>query len=374
MKAATNDLMLPGKTPSRRAMLGGMIGVAAAGGLAAQPQALPLWAAAASRGILFGASAGWEVTRDAAYAALHARESRLMVTDTALKFDFLRPEEKPHDFSEADALLGFARTHGMQYRGLPLFWNYLPPDWLTGKSGAEIERIFEEHIEVVVSRYAGHLHSWDVVNEPFWPDHGAVGGFRRGPWFDVLGEAFIERAFRRTAQIDTTAKLVLNEAFTEQDDRLGREVRALMLPLIDRMLDKGLKLDAIGLQAHIKPGVAFDLDKFLRFMDEIAARKLKIYLTEFDIDDETLSPDIARRDEQVAQWTSRFLTPVLKNPAVEVLITWHLSDKYTWYRGADVVPSRKQSFPARPLPFDDRMAAKPMADAMRRAILAAPAR
>ncbi len=33
--------------------------------------------------------------------------------------------------------------------------------------------------------------------------------------------------------------------------------------------------------------------------------------------------DIARRDEAVAQWTTRFLEPVLKNPAIKVLITWN---------------------------------------------------
>lgn len=359
---------------SRREALVGAATVLAAGGLAAQPTRLPLWAAAQQKGILFGASSSWEVIRDPDYAALHARESRLMVTDKALKYDFLRPEEHVLDFSEADALLAFARDHGMQYRGLPLFWNYAPQDWLLRKSKAEVERLFDEHIEVTVSRYAGHLQSWDVVNEPFWPDHGAPGGFRRGVWFDALGERFIERAWRRTAALDTTAKLVLNEAFTEHDDKLGRQVRALMLPLIDRMLDKGLKLDAIGLQAHLRPQVAFDLDKFLRFLDEIRARKLKIYLTEFDVDDQSLPREAAKRDEITAEWTARFLTPVLQNPAVEMLVTWHLSDKYSWYREPEVHRSRPRDFLARPLPFDENMKPKPMVRAILDALNAAPKR
>ncbi|MGL5446944.1 MAG: endo-1,4-beta-xylanase, partial [Rhabdaerophilum sp.] len=200
------------------------------------------------------------------------------------------------------------------------------------------------------------------------------GGFRRGPWFDAMGPDYIFRAFERAARIDRTAKLVLNEAFTEQDDRLGRGVRERMLPLIDRMLDRGLKLDAIGLQAHIKPQLAFNIDAFLRFLDEIAARKLKIYLSEFDIDDQSFPQEQALRDERVALWTSRFLDPVLKNKAVEVLVTWHLSDKYTWYRSAPVVASRPRSFQARPLPFDENMRWKPMADSVHRALLAAGTR
>jgi endo-1,4-beta-xylanase len=358
---------------TRRGILGLGAAMLAAPALA-QPAVLPLWAAAQRSGILFGASASWNIIRDQAYAGLHRAQSRLLVTDVALKFDHLRPDEATFAFDEADALLAFARAEGMWFRGHTLFWNDNPAPWLKGKSGAEIERIFERHIEIVGARYAGAMQSWDVVNEPFWPLGRTPGGFRPGPWFDAMGEAYIARAFQRLARIDTSAKLVLNEAFTERDDALGRGVRTRMLPLIDRLLDKGVKLDAIGLQAHIQPQIAFDIEAILRFMEEISKRGLKIYISEFDIDDVSLSPDPARRDEEVAAWTTRYLAPVLQNPAIAALITWQLSDRYTWYREPAVVRSHKRRFPARPLPFDEAMAEKPMARAMRAAILAAPPR
>ena len=322
----------------------------------------------------FGASASWEVLRDTEYGALHVEHSRLLVTDVATKFDYLRPREDAFEFGEADALLAFARRNGLGFRGAALIWNDWPPPWLNGKSSIELERIFDRHLETVAARYAGQVHSYDAVNEPFWPDSGAPGGFRRGPWYDAMGEEYIARAFRRLAKADPQAKLVLNEAFTEQNDRLGQNVRARMLPLIDRLLDKGIKLDAIGLQAHIRPGIAFDLDPFLRFLDEIAKRKLAIYLTEFDIEDVSFAKEIAKRDEAVALWTRRFLEPALANRAVKVLITWHLADRYTWYREPAVAAERRYRFPARPLPFDDRLQEKPMTHAMREALLGAPFR
>lgn len=353
--------------------LGAAMPVALAGREAAA-QRLPLWAEARRAGILFGASAAWEVIKDTEYGALQAEHSRLLVTDVALKFDYLRPREEVFDFEQPDALLEFARRNGMYFRGAAMFWNDWPAPWLKGKSSRELERIFDEHIDVVAGRYAGAMQSWDAVNEPFWPDSGAPGGFRRGPWYDAMGEAYIARAFLRLAKVDPMAKLVLNEAFCEQDDALGRRVRPAMLGLIDRLLDKGVKLDAIGLQAHIRPGVAFDMDPFLRFLDEIARRKLDIYLTEFDVEDVTMPKEIAKRDEQVALWTTRFLEPVLKNNAVKVLITWHLSDRYTWYREPAVASERRFRFPSRPLPFDDRLNEKPMAFAMRKALQSAPKR
>ncbi len=360
---------------NRRQML--QLGAAASLAVSAVPalgQRLPLWAEARRAGILFGSAAAWEVIKDREYGVLQAEHSRLLATELALKFDYLRPREDAFDFEQPDALLEFARAHGMYFRGAAMFWNDWPAPWLKGKSSREIERIFDEHIDVVGGRYAGAMHSWDAVNEPFWPDAGRPGGFRPGPWYDAMGEAYIERAFRRLSRVDPLAKLVLNEAFTEQDDRLGRQVRAAMLPLIDRLLDRGVKLDAIGLQAHIRPGVAFDIDPFLRFLEEIGRRKLDIYLTEFDVEDLTFPKEIAKRDEQVALWTKRFLEPVLKNRAVKVLIPWHLSDRYTWYREPAVARERGFRFPARALPFDDRLNEKPMAMAIRQALQAAPVR
>ena len=110
-----------------------------------------------------------------------------MTTDTALKFDFLRPSAQKFNFEPADKILAFADAHQIPLRGHTLVWNENAPQWLKGLSGHEIERVFDAHIEKVASRYAGRLHSWDVVNEPFWPLHDKPGGYRDGPWLDGDG-------------------------------------------------------------------------------------------------------------------------------------------------------------------------------------------
>jgi endo-1,4-beta-xylanase len=359
--------------PSRRLMLGLPFAALASSKIDAQPR-LSLGQVALSRGLLFGASSSWEIVNDAEYAALFRREIRLLVTDKALKFDYIRPRENVWNFDEADALHDFAIANGIPLRGHTLIWNDYPPPWLKGKSKAELTGIFDAHIERVGSRFAGKLQSWDVVNEPFWPGHGNSGGFRSGPWYEAMGEAYVERAFERLAQVDRQSLFVLNEAQTERHDETGLRIRHGLLRLIDRLQDRGVKLDAIGLQAHIKPQYPFEIGAFLRFIEEIAKRKLAIYLTEFDIDDMSLSEDPRRRDAEVAQWTTRFLGPVLQNRAVKAVICWHLSDKYSWYREPELVAYRKRNNPARPLPFDDTFREKPMAEAMRAAFLSAPMR
>ena len=349
--------------PSRRDMLAAPLAIMAASSPAEARESLNHLAA--SKGILFGASSSWEVMRDAGYAALFRREVSLLVTDKALKFDFIRPREAEWNFEEAEALHDFALRNGMMLRGHTLVWNDYPPPWLTGKTGAELTRIFDAHIERTGERFAGRLHSWDVVNEPFWPGHGNAGGYRSGPWYDAMGEGYVARAFERLLRVDRHAAFVLNEAQTERHDETGLRIRAGLLTLIDRLQDRGVKLDAIGLQAHIKPQYPFE---------RIAERKLDIYLSEFDIDDESLPAELAARDAAVARWTERFLTPVLKNRAVKALICWHLSDRYSWYREPEIVAHRKRNNPARPLPFDDAFAEKPMVAAIRSALAAAPRR
>ncbi len=76
-------------------------------------------------------------------------------------------------------------------------------------SGAEREKFFDLYIEEVAARYVGKLHSWDVVNEPFWPGHKAPGGYRLGPWYDTFGTEYVRRAFERVAMVDRKTKLVL---------------------------------------------------------------------------------------------------------------------------------------------------------------------
>jgi endo-1,4-beta-xylanase len=47
-------------------------------------------------------------------------------------------------------------------------------------------------IEGLVGRYKGRVWAWDVDNEAI--DEGK--GWRRSPWFNIIGEDFMERAFR----------------------------------------------------------------------------------------------------------------------------------------------------------------------------------
>jgi endo-1,4-beta-xylanase len=167
-----------------------------------------------------------------------------------------------------------------------------------------------------------------------------------------MGEDYIPRAFKAAAAADPNAKLVLNEAFCEQDDDLGKSVRPRLLDLVSDLKHAGIKLDAVGFQAHLKPHLPFDDQAFAAYLERIAALDVDIYITEFDVDDSSLPDDLATRDRIVADRCAKFLGTVLAVPRIKALICWHLSDRYSWYKSADWYAAAVAKFggnPSRPV-------------------------
>ncbi|MCX7900490.1 MAG: endo-1,4-beta-xylanase, partial [Methylocystis sp.] len=177
--------------------------------------------------------------------------------------------------------------------------------------------------------------------------------------------SYVERAFKRAAAVDPKAKLTLNEAQCDNDrEGWGLAIRPLLAALVERLLDQGAPVHAIGLQSHLQPQWPSDYAEFARYISRFGEKGLDIYISEFDVNDEAFPNNIAARDEAVADACRRFLKPVLAVPQVKMLVTWQLSDRHSWYRD---IARRKRPRPQRlprPLPFDENFTPKPMRAAM----------
>ena len=342
-------------------------GVAVSGGDAFAAADESLGAIAAANGFVFGAAAGPVIDKDLAYRELYTRHARLVTTDIALKMGTIAPQSGPKRFESADRLLNFCARNDIPMRGHCLIWNEWVPSWIKSMSVAERKRFFDEYIEEVVGRYEGKLQSWDIVNEPFWPGHKAPGEYRLGPWYETFGTDYVRRAFQRAALADKNTRFVLNEAQTERDDAVGRAVREGLLRLVDELKDAGVPLHAVGLQGHLQPRYPYDAGRFAEFVHALAERKVDIYVTEFDVRDDTFPDDIPARDAMIADTAERFLNNVLSIAAVKMVIAWELADNYSFYTGAAKKKNPLAERLPRPLPFDDAMQKKPLWFAMARA-------
>jgi endo-1,4-beta-xylanase len=333
----------------------------------AASSAQSLGAIAAKSGIVFGAACGPVIEKDLAYRELYQTHARIITTDVAMKMGTIAPQPGAKRFESADRLLQFCASNRIPMRGHCLIWNEWVPQWIKSMSVVERQAFFDAYIEEVAARYVGKLHSWDVVNEPFWPGHKAPGGYRLGPWYDAFGTGYVRRAFERVAAVDKKTKLVLNEAQSERDDEVGLVVRSGLLRLVDELKDAGVPLHAVGLQSHLQPRYPHDPGRFSEFLHALAGRGVEIYLTEFDVRDDTFPDDVAARDAMIAETAEKFLTNALRVPAVKTVIAWELADNYSFYTDAAKKKDPLAQRLPRPLPFDSSMQKKPLWFAMARA-------
>jgi endo-1,4-beta-xylanase len=147
--------------------------------------------------------------------------------------------------------------------------------WISGSNG-------------IVTRYAGKIKAWDVVNEPMSDGNSglrtssntSIPSPRPGDWFfwaDYLGRAAALHAFQYAKTADPNALLFINdynlETNTAKLDSLIAYVRELQ--------GEGAKIDGIGTEMHIayntpRPGIdaAFQA---------LAATGLKVRISELDV-------------------------------------------------------------------------------------------
>jgi endo-1,4-beta-xylanase len=110
----------------------------------------------------------------------------------------------------------------------------------------------------------------------------------------------------------------------------------------------------------------------MAFFNQLDAMKLKVLITEMDVNDKGFPAEpIAARDEAVAATYGSYLRTMLDDPNVIAVLTWGITDRYTWLNYED---RRADGKPNRCLPFDAEFQAKPAFFAVREALLKAQTR
>lgn len=328
---------------------------------------------AAVKGLFFGVGTGyWGLNEDEDFKALVLRESAVLVPDQELKWLDLRPSPDGFDFTRSDWLVDFALANQMIVRGHTLIWYLAMPDWFEKYVSSEnVENLFETHIRTVTQRYAGRMHSWDVVNEAIAPEEGRKDGLRKTAWLNYLEEYYIDHAFRIAAEVDPEALLIYNDYGFEYDTAEDEARRKAVLQLLERLKSRGVPIHGLGVQSHLRSDRRVNPTQLRKFLADVASLDLKIFLTELDVTEGDSPVDLMDRDRVVADAYEDYLSVALDEPAVRAVITWGLSDRYTWLASRD---KRLDGSAVRPLPFDDQLNRKLAWGAIARAIDQCPVR
>jgi endo-1,4-beta-xylanase len=223
-----------------------------------------------------------------------------------------------------------------------------------------------------VGHYAGQVHSWDVVNEAIDPVGQGDNGLRDSPWKRLLGADYIDIAFHTAAAADPNALLVLNDYDLDYNIPRDAAKREVMLNLLRRLVARGVPVHVLGMQAHLRASESnFDPLILRDFLRQVADLGLKIMITELDVVDQDLPRALHARDLAVARSYQTYLDAVLQEPAVIAVLTWGLSDQYTWL--TKFRPRSDGAIP-RPLPLDRLLYRKPAWSAIASALDDAPSR
>ncbi|MEL7363447.1 MAG: endo-1,4-beta-xylanase, partial [Bacteroidota bacterium] len=168
--------------------------------------------------------------------------------ENVMKWEVIHPEPGVYDFEEADAFVDYAEEHDLFVIGHTLVWHSQTPDWVfQDENGDPLTREallarMKDHIDTVAGRYRGRVDGWDVVNEALNDE----GGLRDSPWRQIIGDDYLEHAFRYAHEADPDAELYYNDYSLENAPRRDGAVR-----LVQGLLDAGIPVTGIGTQAHV---------------------------------------------------------------------------------------------------------------------------
>ncbi|MEU6254345.1 non-reducing end alpha-L-arabinofuranosidase family hydrolase [Streptomyces sp. NPDC047043] len=240
-------------------------------------KASTLGAQAAQSGRYFGAAVAAGRLGDGTYAAILDREFNSVTPENEMKWDTTEPSRGSFNFGPADQIVNRSTARGQRMRGHTLVWHSQLPGWVSSIRDANTLRsVMNNHITSVMNHYKGKVFAWDVVNEAF--ADGGGGQHRPSVFQNLLGDGFIEQAFRTARAADPGAKLCYNDynienwsdAKTQGVYRMVRDYKA-----------RGVPIDCVGFQAHF--GTGGPPSSFQTTLSNFAALGVDVQITELDI-------------------------------------------------------------------------------------------
>jgi endo-1,4-beta-xylanase len=260
-----------------RLVLGVVAAACVAGGAvaAAVPAAAAvstLRAAAEAKGKYFGTEVTGNMIDNPTIANLAGQQFDMVTPGNEMKWDTTEPSNGSYNFGPGDAIVSFAKAHGMRVRGHNLVWQSQLPSWVTSLPLNQVQQAMESHITAEVSHYKGEVYSWDVVNEPLNGD----GSFVNDVFYQAMGSGYIADALRTAHAADPGAQLYLNDYGIEGENAKSNA----MYSLVQSLLAQGVPINGVGFESHFIVGQV--PSSMLANMQRFAALGVNVAITELD--------------------------------------------------------------------------------------------
>ncbi|NVK55023.1 MAG: endo-1,4-beta-xylanase [Alteromonadaceae bacterium] len=213
------------------------------------------------------------------YVNLVCNEFNVYTAENAMKWQRIHPEPGQYKFDTADKMFDLAEQCGAQIIGHTLVWHSQTPDWVfEDDEGNPLTRDtllarLNDHITTVMTRYKGRVKGWDVVNEALNED----GTMRDSPWFRIIGDDYLIKAFEFARAADPETELYYNDYNLNKAEKVAGAVR-----LVKQLEAAGVKPDAVGMQAHYSVFYP-EIEEVEQSIQALIAAGVNVAITELDV-------------------------------------------------------------------------------------------
>ncbi|CAM0871681.1 unnamed protein product [Alopecurus aequalis] len=258
-------------------------------------------------GFPLGSAMSQEILRNQKYQQWFT--SRFTVTTFENEMKWYSTEAVPgrEDYAVPDAMLRFAQSHGIAVRGHNIFWDdpSTQMGWVKALNADQLRAATAKRMRSVMSRYAGKVIAWDVVNENLHFDY----------FEDRFGPGASAAFYRKAHGIDGGALMSMNDFNTLEQPGDPNGLPSKYLRKLWQIKGafpgdgNGARM-AIGLEGHFsaQPNIPY----VRAALDAMSQAGVPIWLTEIDV---AQGPDHARHLEEV-------MREVYAHPAVHGIILW----------------------------------------------------
>ena len=223
------------------------------------------------------------------------------------------------------------QERGCAVKGHPLCWHTVSADWLLELSDEEILEAQLARIKRDVTDFAGVIDMWDVINEavimPVFDryDNGITRICKREGRVGLVKKVFDEA---RRANPDATLLINDFDMSTDYSD------------LVKELLDKGVCIDAIGLQSHMHQG-SWSKEHTEEVLTRFSTFGLPLHFTEINMVSGELMPkrivdlndfipdewpSTPEGEERQARELVDFYKMLYNCPLVEAVTYWSFTD------------------------------------------------
>lgn len=291
--------------------------------------------------------------------SLLQQHAGVITAELAMKWNIMSNLLGAPDYRAADQVAALASSLGAALRGHTLAWHQSTPAYLTNAAPEQFVTAQTAHLQALMQRFKGRIHTWDVLNEVIDAAAADHQGMRQSVLSRLWGTDRYPALFELARAADPSAKLAYNDYGMEQDEPWCEARRSVLLRMLEAWVKRGTPIDVMGLQAHLDLSRRFSAQKLLRFFNDLQAFGLSIQITELDVRDASNPGGVAARDEAVAALYKDFMDACLSHPAVEMVVMWNVTDGDSWINRWNQGQRRTDGLPQRPLLFDAQGLAKP---------------